>query len=149
MRSYFDPDKENYVKKQKTPSSAYRLHYHIVFSTKYRRKILKEKISQNLIKIILQLADEEKYHILGIQVLGEHIHIVVSLKPTDTIAEVIKKIKGRTSKILRAKYKELRDLPSLWTSGYSVDSLGDKNIAQIIAYLQDQQRHHMVKIHGG
>jgi len=142
MRTYFDTDKENYLKKQKTPSAAYRLHYQLVFSTKYRKKLLNDRVAEDLIRIILDLAGEERYHIFGIQILGEHVHIVISLRPEHSVAGVMKMIKGRTSKVLRDRYDELRRLSNLWTSGYSADSLGDKNIAQIIAYLQEQQRRH-------
>ena len=143
MRSYYDLDRQNYIKLHKTPSAAYRLHYQLVFSVKYRRALLEDDaIGRDFIDIIRNLADEKGYHIFGIELQPEHVHIVCGLKPEHCISEMVKYIKGRSSRMLREKYPDLATLRNLWTSGYSVDSLGDKNISQIIAYLQRQEEHH-------
>lgn len=143
MFSYFDPDRENYIKVNKTPSAAYRLHYQLVFSVKYRRALLEDsKIAEDFMLLVRDISDERGYHIFGINIRPEHVHIVAGLKPEHSISQMVKDIKGRSSRFLREKYPRLKDIDNLWTSGYSVDSLGDKNIAQIISYLQRQEEHH-------
>jgi len=143
MFSYFDPDRENYIKVNKTPSAAYKLHYQLVFSVKYRKALLEDtNIAGDFTLFVRQVSEEKGYHIFGIEIRPEHVHIVAGLKPEHSISQLVKDIKGRTSRLLREKYPRLKDIDNLWTSGYSVDSLGEKNIAQIIAYLQRQDEHH-------
>jgi REP element-mobilizing transposase RayT len=73
--------------------------------------------------------------------MPEHLHIVISLKPTDAPYKPMQYIKGRLSRELRA---EFGDLPgdSLWADGYYVEAVGKKNVWQVLHYIARQDEHH-------
>jgi len=63
--SYFDPDKESYLNVIHSSHSAYQLHYHIVWGTKYRKQFLKGKVRKRLIRLIKEICAEKDYKLLG------------------------------------------------------------------------------------
>jgi len=141
---YFDKDIESYLFKRKG-SSAFRLDYHIVFSTKYRRSILKNQVGEYLRDVLIQVCVERGYHLLGLDIQPDHVHILIGLRPSDHLARVVQILKGRSSYEIFKRFPELPQKlikRALWSEGYSVDSLGWKNIAQIKAYLDQQDDHH-------
>ena len=145
MSDHFDPDKENYVATLHSQHASYRLYYHLVWGTKYRRAALKEEINSQLIQIISITCEKEGYHLLGIHVEPEHVHVLISLHPTNNVANTVNKIKGATSRVLRSEFPELLwmvDEKSLWANGYCAHTVGDANVAQIKAYLDRQREHH-------
>jgi putative transposase len=79
--------------------------------------------------------------LFGAAVMPEHLHIVISLKPTDAPYKPMQYIKGRLSRELRA---EFGDLPgdSLWADGYYVEAVGKKNVWQVLHYIARQDEHH-------
>jgi len=145
MHYYFDPDRANYLELGKSATSAYRLHYHFVFPTKFHREIFDRDIAQDLVNLLVTICQEREYHLLGLQVQPDHLHILISLKPKEKLSFVVQLLKGRTSRELRKKYSQLSKLPALWTPAYFVRSLGEVNTAQIKAYLDRQDDHHWVR----
>jgi len=145
MSEYFDPDKENYVSTMHSAHASYRLYYHLVWGTKYRRTVLKEEVSSRLIQIVTSTSEKEGYHLLGMHVEPEHIHILISLSPVQNVANTVNRIKGVTSGVLRLEFPELSwmvDEKSLWAHGYCARTVGDANVAKIKAYLDKQREHH-------
>jgi len=133
---------EDWQTELKTASCAYRCHYHLVFSTKYRSKVLSPEMAAVIAETLLSLQEERAFHLLGLYVGDDHVHILFSLAPKESLADFIKLAKGRTAKVLRERFESLRKLPSLWTSGYWVESLGAKSLWQMKAYLDKQGEHH-------
>ncbi|MFH1562158.1 MAG: IS200/IS605 family transposase [Nitrospirota bacterium] len=125
-------------------STIFQNNYHIVFSTKYRRKIIGPILTKELKDIYGEIAEEKPYGIemLGIGIEVDHIHIVVSVPPGTSIAKAVQKLKGYPSFKIFKKYPELSEKigkRALWQTGYFCRSVGDMNIPQIMAYL-DKQR---------
>jgi putative transposase len=142
MTGYYENQRKAYTTKSKSETCAYKLYYHLVFVTKYRTKLLDQVKGNNLVEIFLNICEDKKYLLHGVEILQDHVHILISIPPDISIAEAVKHLKGISSRQIREKHPELKTLPNLWTSGYSVDTLGDKNVAQIMAYLQKQKEHH-------
>jgi len=145
MSEYFDPDKENYISTLRSSNASYRLYYHLVWGTKNRKAILNKEIGSRLIQIVAEICETEKCQLLGIHIEPEHVHVLISLRPDNNVASMVKGIKGKTSRMLRLEFPELLrivDEKSLWADGYFACTVGDANVAQIKVYLDKQRDHH-------
>lgn len=122
-------------------TSAYILYYHYVFRTKYNRPLLSEEIARKLIVLLTPVCEERGYLLFGAAAMPDHVHLVLSLKPTTAPAEPMQYVKGRLSRELRRAFPELAG-PALWTSGYYVEAVGKKNVHQVLHYVSRQDEHH-------
>lgn len=138
-REYINPVFRHLLNRRRTPSAAFRLFFHLVFSTRFRFRALRGGAEGRFLEILLDVAQEQGVHILAVSINEEHVHLLLSLQPHHAISEVVKSIKGRSSRLLRQEYPTLQPESHLWTSGYYVDSLGEKSVPQILAYIQTQR----------
>ncbi|MGI2906418.1 IS200/IS605 family transposase [Tolypothrix sp. VBCCA 56010] len=113
------------------------VNYHFVWIPKRRRKVLTGAISTRIRQIFLELAIEKGWDILALEVAPDHIHLFVSVKPTDTPHLVVKAFKGHSSYYLRKEFPELLKMPSLWTSSYFVSTAGNVSSEAIRKYIED------------
>jgi len=113
------------------------VNYHFVFIPKRRRKVLIGAIATRLKQVFLELSIEKEWDILALEVAPDHVHLFVSVKPTDTPHLVIKAFKGRSSYYLRKEFPDLKKMPSLWTSSYFVSTAGNVSSEAIRKYIED------------
>ena len=119
----------------------YNLGYHLIWCTKYRRKVLTDGIDEYLKKCLLEKADQNGWQIEQIEVMTEHVHIFIKATPTDSIAYIVAQLKGYSSHKLRKGYPELwKRLPNLWTRSYYVESCGSLSEENIKKYIEKQKR---------
>jgi len=132
---------ENKNKKYKyTESMVFSCQYHVIFTTKYRRSVLDENITKELKKIILEKQKEYEYEILEIEIMPDHVHLLIDVNPKIGIYNVVKKIKGYTSHELRNKFKSLRSrLPCLWTRGKFISTVGEVSLETVKKYIEEQK----------
>ena len=89
--------------------------YHVVWCPKYRRKVLTGKIKERLEELIKEKQQEYMYNVLEMEIMPDHVHLLIEVSPKVGVYRVITKIKGYTSNVLRSEFKELRSrLPTLW-----------------------------------
>lgn len=118
----------------------YSCQYHVVFCPKYRRKVLVDGIDVKLKEIILSLADELAFDVEELEVMPEHVHICIDCDPSFGIYKIVKRIKGRSSRILRSEFPKLKSrLPTLWTNSACILTTGGATIEVIKKYIQDQK----------
>ena len=124
--------------------STYKLQYHIVWGTKYRRKWLKPYV-KSAFKASLY-ATCKKYPTLFIQALNtdeDHVHIQMEIPPSIAIADAVQKLKGLSSLALRKQFKFIREMylekDGIWSVGYFVSSVG-LNEGQIQRYIEWQDK---------
>ena len=113
------------------------INYHFVWIPKRRKKVLIGEIATRTCQIFLELAIEKGWDILALEVAPDHIHLFVSVKPTDTPHLVVKAFKGRSSYYLRKEFPQLTKLPSLWTNSYFVSTAGNVSSEAIRRYIED------------
>lgn len=78
--------------------------------------------------------------ILEMEVMPDHVHLLLEVDPQYGIHKVIKQIKGRSSKILRDEFPWLKSrLPSLWTNSYFVSTVGGAPLSVIKQYIENQK----------
>src|SRR5215813_6737758 len=103
----------------------YICHYHVVFCPKYRRKVLVGTVDERLRTIIMETIEKWGQELIELEVMPDHVHLLVGCDPQFGIHRLVKLLKGHSSHVLRAEYPTLkRRLPSLWTNSYFVSTTG-------------------------
>ena len=90
----------------------YSLQYHLVWCTKYRRSVLTDGIDEDCKNILLDIAKEYKFTILAMEVMPDHIHLLVDAKPQMSIMDMMRILKGTTARKLFMLHPELKE--KLW-----------------------------------
>jgi putative transposase len=117
----------------------YSCKYNVIFCPKYRRKVLVDAIASRLKELIAQIAVEIKVDILEMEIMPDHVHLLLEVDPQFGIHRVVKRFKGATSRCLRLEFPELKTrLPSLWTNSYFVSTVGGATLETVKLYIQNQ-----------
>ena len=118
----------------------YSCKYHVVWCPKYRRRVLVRGVDDRLKDIIHQVAQEHDAEVIEMEVMPEHVHLLVEVDPQYGIHKLVKQLKGRSSRLLRQEFPWLTSrLPSLWTNSYFVSTVGGAPLAVIKQYIEQQK----------
>jgi putative transposase len=118
----------------------YSCKYHVVWCPKYRRPVLVGDIAQRLKSLILQQASRLQAEVIEMEVMPDHVHLLLEINPQFGIHRLIKAIKGYTSRVLRQEFKTLRTrIPTLWTNSYCVITVGGAPLSVIKQYIENQK----------
>ncbi len=118
----------------------YSCKYHVVWCPKYRRKVLTEPVQNGLRDIIMSICDTRHSEIIALEIMDDHVHLLVEVDPQHGIHKLIKEIKGRSSRSLRATHSHLRTrLPTLWTNSYFLSTVGGAPLSAIKQYVEQQK----------
>ena len=114
--------------------------YHVVWCTKYRKPVITDGSEERLKNIILEVCKERKAALLSLEILPDHVHLLVEVDPQYGIHKLVKQFKGRSSRFLRQEYTWMRTrLPTLWTNSYFVSTVGGAPLSVIKKYIEDQK----------
>ena len=122
----------------------YDLQYHLVWTTKYRYKVLNGKIAERTRELIRQSCKSMDITIIKGAISKDHVHVLISCPPSISISKIVQQIKGKSSRVLLQEYKDLKRRywgQHLWASGYFCRSVGvitDKIIKEYIENQQDE-----------
>ncbi len=115
--------------------------YHVVWCPKYRRKVLVDGIDERLKQILLDVAKETACDLIELEVLPDHVHVLVGVDPQFGVHSLVKRMKGRSSRLLRQEFPKLKSrLPTLWTNSYFVATVGGAPLSEIKQYIENQKR---------
>ena len=118
----------------------YSCKYHVVWCPKYRRKVLVNGVDTRLKELIREVCEENRIEVIEMEIMPDHVHLLMEVDPQFGIHKAVKLIKGRTSRILRQEFSWLRSrLPSLWTNSYFVSTVGGAPLAVIKRYIENQK----------
>ncbi len=118
----------------------YSCKYHVVWCPKYRRKVLVQAIAERLAQIIREVCAEHEADVLSVEVMPDHVHLLVECDPQLGIHRLVRLIKGRSSRLLRQEFPLLkRKLPTLWTNSYFVSTVGGAPLAVMKQYIEKQK----------
>jgi putative transposase len=120
---------------------AHRTHlivYHLVWCPKRRKKVLVGPVAADCERIINEVCTVRGWYVIQLAIQPDHVHLFVRVRPTDSAADVVHAVKGRTSHDLRASYPLLK-LPSLWTGSYFASTAGKISATAIEKYLAAQK----------
>ena len=114
--------------------------YHVVFCPKYRRKVLINGVDARLKELLNSKARELRTDIVEMEVMPNHVHLLIQCDPQFGIHRVVKQLKGDTSHVLRQEFPILkRRLPSLWTNAYFVATVGAVPLDVVKRYIEGQK----------
>jgi len=118
----------------------YSCKYHVVWCPKYRRRVLANGVDIRLKEIINKTAVELQAEIIELEVMPDHVHLLVEIDPQFGIHRLVKRLKGRSSRLLRREFPALKSrLPSLWTNSYFVSTVGGAPLEVIKQYIENQK----------
>ncbi|MBR3601563.1 MAG: IS200/IS605 family transposase [Lachnospiraceae bacterium] len=118
----------------------YSCQYHVVWCPKYRRKVLAHGVDVRLKELLQEYATHLSVDILEMEIMPDHVHILMEVAPQLGIHKVVKTLKGYTSKVLRQEFPYLRTkMPTLWTNSYFVSTVGDAPLEVIKQYIENQK----------
>ena len=119
----------------------YSCKYHVIWCPKYRRKVLIGAIADRLKELIHQSAIEHQSEVIELEIMPDHVHLLVEVDPQYGIHRLVKQIKGQTSRILRQEFQSIKSrLPTLWTNSYFVSTVGGAPLAMIKQYIENQKK---------
>jgi putative transposase len=116
--------------------------YHIVFASKYRRQVIYGKIKTDIGKMLRKLCEYKGVEIIEAEACPDHIHMLISIPPKYSIAQIMGYLKGKSSLMIFEKYANLKykyGNRHFWCRGYYVDTVG-KNKNAIAEYIRQQMR---------
>ena len=119
-------------------NSVFLVTYHIVFCPKYRRQLLLGDIKKKCEEIFNDVARDNGWEIISMEIMPDHVHLFIGADPLTKPHIVVKKFKGRTSRILRQEFPELLKMPTLWTHAYFLSTAGNVAAPIIKKYIEQQ-----------
>lgn len=118
----------------------YSCKYHVIWCPKYRRPVLVDAVDKRLKELIRQQIEKFESDLIEMDVMPDHVHLLVEVDPQFGIHRLVKNIKGFTSRILRSEFKTLRTrIPTLWTNSYCVITVGGAPLSVIKRYIENQK----------
>ncbi|MGB8702424.1 MAG: IS200/IS605 family transposase [Thermosynechococcaceae cyanobacterium] len=127
------------VENRRSSHTITRLTVHIVWVTKYRYHVLKGEVQKRCRELIIQVCDSEDVKILKGVVSKDHVHLLIEYPPSKSISDLVKRMKGRTSRLLQQEYPELKKRywgKHLWAIGYGAWSTGNISERMVEEYLE-------------
>ena len=125
---------------KRNAGATFSLKYHLVWCPKYRRKVLEPPFDLRLKEIIAEVAVEAEMIVHAVEVMPDHVHLIVEADPTLAVAEIVNRFKGRSSRLMRQEFPALRSrLPTLWSRSYYAGSVGHVSAKTVEAYIAAQK----------
>jgi len=133
---------EQYAIKYKSNKNVvYSCKYHVIWCPKYRRKVLVNGVDTRLKEIIFDIATKYNGDVIEMEIMPDHVHLLVEIDPQFGIHKLVKLIKGNSSKILRLEFPWLKSrIPTLWTNSYFVSTVGGAPLEVIKQYVERQKQ---------
>ena len=133
--------KENLIHSR---TCVYNINYHVVWSVKYRRKILSHEVEEYLKVLVQEIADDKGFTVHLFEVgEGDHIHCFVSAPPKLSVTDIIKYLKGITGRKIFEQFPEIREKlwkGQLWNHSYYVETIGSVSEENIRRYIEHQSK---------
>lgn len=119
------------------------IHLQFIFAVKYREGLINSIWKDPLYKYITGIVQNHKHKLLSINGMPDHVHLLIGMRPTQSVSELMQQVKGDSSiwinekKYVRGKFE--------WQEGYGAFSYGKSQVPNVISYIQNQEEHHKKK----
>ena len=124
----------------KNSGAVFSLKYHLVWCPKYRRHVLEGAIEKRLREVLEDVRAEHGWAIHALEVMPDHVHLFIESDPIYSVAEIVNRLKGASSRILRSEFPALRSrLPTLWSRSYYAGTVGAVSDAVVRRYIESQK----------
>ena len=126
---------------EKNISCIYNISYHIIFCPKYRAAVLVDQIEKRLKYLIVEKCTQMCIKIGNMEIMPDHVHLFLKTSPNLRLCDIVGQIKGYSSYVLRKEYIKLKkQLPTLWTRSYYIESIGHISADTIKKYIEHQKK---------
>ena len=124
--------------------TVFEIHLHLVWVTKYRRKVLVGEVGFRVRDLLRQICEEQEVNIIKGHVSKDHVHLFVSIPPQVSVSRLMQKLKGKSA------YKLMQEFPHLkrqfwgrhvWARGYFCCSSGNVTDEMVKEYIENQSHH--------
>ena len=126
---------------RKSSHTVYLLHYHFVFTTKYRKPVLRGDVAREVRKLVREICRSHDIEIMKGHVAVDHVHLLLSVPPQLAPSRVMQAVKGKTSHHLLQDFRQLRKEfwgRHLWARGFFVASSGNVTDEMLKEYIERQ-----------
>ena len=133
------------IKKQELRSGrhcVFSLHAHLVFTTKYRKRVFKKKHIEHMQEIFNSVCKNYEVELIEFDGESDHVHLLVNFPPKVSISKLVNSLKGVSSRLLRKSHPDLIDRywkGVLWSRSYFAGSVGGAPISVLRQYIENQQ----------
>ncbi|HCC73290.1 MAG TPA: IS200/IS605 family transposase [Candidatus Komeilibacteria bacterium] len=127
--------------RKKTCNATYDIQYHFVWIPKYRKRVLEGLIKERLNQLLHDCAEINQFEIMELSIQEDHVHLFLSAKPRYSPAEIMRLIKGGSSRVIRSEFPEIEEFlwgDSFWADGYFVSTLSTVTEDIIKEYIRNQ-----------
>ena len=121
------------------------MHVHLVFVTKYRKKIFDQSILDSMKEIFQKICKENDIGLVDCEGEKDHVHLLLNYPPKINISKIVNSLKGVSSRLLKLKHPELKQYyfkGALWSPSYFAGSCGGAPLEIIKLYIQNQNIPH-------
>lgn len=137
--------KKQKKKYQSMSHAKYHIRYHVILTPKYRKKVFSDAtLKQRLEELLYEAANHYGFKVLKLAIEKDHIHLLVSCKPTMCVSDIVRNIKRLTTYKLWKEYPDKLHTfyygkkHKLWTNGYFVSTIGETSEDTINKYIENQ-----------
>ena len=127
---------------RKGSHTQYDIQYHLVWTTKYRYKVLNGKVAERARELIRQGCEARGITIIQGSIGSEHIHLLISCPPSLSVSQIAQYLKGRSSRLLQEEFQFLKKKywgQHLWSTGYFCRTVGTVTQEIIEEYIKNQK----------
>ena|SRR5579862_4450471 len=118
----------------------WKLYYHLIWVTHERQPLIGRDEEAVIKTTFYAKAAEMRVTLHAIGIVADHVHVVASIPPAVSVAICVKHLKGASSRAVNVQRHPNRLFR--WEEGYGALTLGERSLAQVVAYVQNQPRHH-------
>ena len=137
---------------QRNRHHVFRIMYHFVWIPKYRNAVFKQPYAEYLKVLIRKIAYDYDMEVSEIEVVEDHIHMMLMAEPRESPSHIMQVIKSISAREFFRKYPDVKKKyfwgGKLWTESFYVETVGNRNEAQVRKYVQDQlkKEHEMERL---
>ena len=125
---------------KRTSTTVSMLNYHFVFCPRYRRKIfLIDGLEERFKESVLQICEQNQMEVLAMECHVDHVHLFLSSLPKYSPADIMRIVKGNTSRVLLSEFSDVLRSPTVWTRSYFVSTAGNISSETIRRYVETQK----------
>ena len=120
----------------------WRLFYHLVWATRGREPLLDASAARTLERSIRATGHEHRVIVHAVGIMPDHVHVALSIPPSIAISTLVGRLKGSASHLLNHADGANTEQSFAWQAEYGIVSFGEKNLPDVVAYVENQEARH-------
>jgi REP element-mobilizing transposase RayT len=119
------------------------IHLHVIFAVKNHNALIQDSWEEKLYKYITGIVQQYGHKLLQINGMPDHIHLLIGMRPTQSLSDLMKQIKASSTKWINENQWTRHQFS--WQAGYGAFSYGKSEVSRVTEYIQNQKEHHRTK----